>query len=65
MNTTLEQIINNFLKTQGEIMALSAELEKKKEEYRAQVKAAFGVTDGEPLNIVQLVQMIASVQKMA
>ena len=55
------------IKTEFEVKKaeLASELEKAKEAYKADVKAAFGVTDGEPLNIVQMVEFIHRVASSA
>ena len=42
---------------------LGAEFEKAKTSYKADLKAAFGVTDGESANILDLVQLIHRVSK--
>lgn len=39
----------------------SSEFEKEKDSYKADLKTAFGVTDGESANILDLVQLIGRV----
>jgi hypothetical protein len=36
---------------------------KKLEEYRAEVKAKFGITDGEPMNVVQMLKSVNDMVK--
>lgn len=53
------------IKTEFEVKKaeLGAEFEKAKASYKADLKAAFGVTDGESANILDLVQLIYRVAK--
>lgn len=53
------------IKTEFEVKKaeLGAEFEKAKEAYKSDMKAAFGVTDGENANILDLVQLIHRVAK--
>jgi uncharacterized protein involved in exopolysaccharide biosynthesis len=53
-------------KAMQEASDLRAPLTKKLEEYRAEVKAEFGITDGEPMNVVQMLKAVHSlIQKGA
>jgi uncharacterized small protein (DUF1192 family) len=50
----------NALKSEFELKKaeISTELDKETAAYKADLKAAFGVTDGEKLNVLDMVEMI-------
>lgn len=49
---------------QDKIADAVRDLENEKAKYRAETKAAFGVADGESINILDVVEMIVLVQEM-
>lgn len=55
------------IKTEYEVKKaeLGQELERAKSEYKAAVKAAFGVTDGETINVIDMVEFISRVTGQA
>ena len=59
-----DEKIKYFEEKQKEIVALIQELEKKKSEYKAEFKAAFGITDGEPANVLEIIKTIKTVMSM-
>lgn len=62
---TLQSKIEKFRSWQEKLLKLNQELENAKQEYRAQMKAEFGLADGEPANVLELVESFARIQKMA
>lgn len=48
----------------GPVEALLENAEKIKEEYRAEMKAAFGIADGEKTNVLDVVEAIRRVQAL-
>lgn len=60
----LAEKISYFQTKQAEILELNRQLEVKKQEYKAEMKAAFGIADGEPANVLEIVEAIQKVQGM-
>jgi hypothetical protein len=65
MGTTFDQLLEHFEKKQVEIMDLARELENKKQLYKAETKQAFGLADGETIDIISVIKAIRKVQGMA
>lgn len=59
-NAECEAISQKAMKDAAEVRA---PLLKKLEEYRAEVKSAYGITDGEPLNVVQMLKAVREMLK--
>lgn len=53
--------ITELKKLQEEIVRLNQELQNKTAEYKAKTKAAFGLADGEPINVLEVVEMVSKV----
>jgi len=53
-----------FIAKQKEIVELNAKLDNLKEIYKAELKAWLGVTDGEPINVLEVADLIRKVKDM-
>lgn len=62
---TFQDYMTKFKALQGEIMELSQALENKKAQYRAEMKAAFGLADGDQTSVLDIIDTIRKVQGMA
>lgn len=60
--TELEKKIAYFKTSQEQILEQSRKLQKMTEEYKAELKATFGITDGEQMNVLQLVESFVKIQ---
>jgi hypothetical protein len=60
----LETKIQYFREKQKEMLELDRTLQNKKQEYLAEMKAAFGIADGEPANVLEIVEAIKKVKDM-
>jgi hypothetical protein len=64
--SALQAKVEEFITTNKvEVNEIGAKLEKLLQEYRAETKAAFGLADGEKINILEVVEAIRRVQGMA
>lgn len=55
---SFDDLMEHFQEKQNDIKLLHSKLESLVEVYKAELKAAFGVTDGEPADIFSLVKMV-------
>jgi hypothetical protein len=58
---TYDEKIKHFEELQNEIVKLGQELDAKKQKYKAEFKATFGICDGEASNLLELVKAIRAV----
>lgn len=63
--SALQEKITHFETLQKEIIEANANLEKKMEQYRAELKATFGITDGEKMNVLDMIKAISKVKELA
>ncbi len=56
-----EERVKYYREKQEEIMKLNQDLENKKNEYKAEMKAEFGICDGEPADVLSLIAAIKNV----
>lgn len=61
---TFQEKIAYFKEKQEKIAKLHQELENEKALYRAEIKAWSGITDGEPANVLEIIETIKKVQAM-
>lgn len=54
--------VAEFEKEQKEIMDLERQLHNRVEEYKAQMRATFGIADGDKTNVLDLVKAIKKIQ---
>jgi len=53
--------VKYFEEWQAKIIKLGNEFENEKQKYKAEFKATFGICDGEPANVLELVKAIKAV----
>ena len=58
----LKEQIEYFYAQQKEIIALEQELKNRAAKFNAEMKSVFGVCNGEPINILQIIELIMSVR---
>lgn len=62
---TLEARIAHFQRRQEEMLELDRKLQNMKQEYLADMKATFGLCDGEPANVLEIVKAMQKVRNLA
>lgn len=62
--SVLDEKLEHFAALQKELLDKNQELTNLKERYKAETKEVFGVADGEPINIMEVVSMIKRVADM-
>lgn len=62
--SVLRDKIGAFKVKQAEIMGLKQQLDTKMAEYKAEMKETFGITDGEPANVLELIAAFDKVQDL-
>lgn len=60
----LQEKIEHYKNLQIEIMELQQKVEKLMAEYKAQMKADFGICDGDTTNVLQLVEVVAKITSL-
>lgn len=58
---TWDEIKSKAQELQKELMEMQAQVENKKNEYKAFTKAHLGIADGEPLDVFKVAEMIRTV----
>jgi len=61
---TFDELVQYFKDKRTNIIKLDSELRKEAELYRAQIKAAFGITDNEQANVLDTIIAIRKVLGM-
>lgn len=61
MNTALNDKITYFKEYQEKIIKMEHELRSEAEKYKAEMKAAFGLADGENANVLSLIEAMQKV----
>tara|TARA_R110000868_G_scaffold62962_3_gene189948 strand:- start:5712 stop:5903 length:192 start_codon:yes stop_codon:yes gene_type:complete len=61
---TFAETILDFETKQAVIIEKSADLERLMQEYKAELKAKFGITDGEKMNVLDVIKAMAKVKDL-
>lgn len=61
---TFEEMVKYFEEKQKSIEILQMQLNKELQTYKAEMKAFCGITDGEQMNVLEILKTIKKVQKI-
>lgn len=64
MGETLEMTVSRLRGMQAEMLEMNQELQNKAAVYRAELKKHFGITDGEQMNVLDMIEAMRRIKEL-